>query len=87
MHLILCCAACNSRTKEGGYGQHNTCDVFNINKIINYTIRARILFISNRNILFAQIRAINMEMIILTMFAMLIYNRHKIMAIIKSLKE
>ena len=32
-HNILCCSACNSKIKKGGYGQHHDCDVFHINDI------------------------------------------------------
>ena len=32
-HNILCCTACVSKIKEGGYGQHNDCDVYHITKI------------------------------------------------------
>ena len=34
-HNILCCVACNSKIKKRGYGQHNTCEVFDINDIKN----------------------------------------------------
>ena len=32
-HNILCCAACISKIKGGGYGQHTDCDVCFIEKI------------------------------------------------------
>ena len=32
-HNTLCCSACVSKIKEGGYGQHFDCDVYHITKI------------------------------------------------------